>query len=278
MAPRTNRSRQPPGSPRRAVLDGEKGVASGGPLPRNSQGAGASAPQNASTRSQTLETPGNPIKQRSKNQSSRNFKAVQSSSKTVQKSSKQFKTFPRISAGLSAWSTQRDGGQIAATSLAASWGVPRPGVAVPLPSRREPLIASNPEKRALPFPCPGRPNEGQGDARGARRGVMPGRASRFKSPAIHATRAPGADVAEPVDARDLKSLGPKAVRVRPPPSAPGAGQTEDRCRDGGRGSPRSQRGVDDRPHPSLAPPRLAGAHSSARRRRPPSPQPPANVP
>ncbi len=29
-----------------------------------------------------------------------------------------------------------------------------------------------------------------------------------------------ADVAEQVDARDLKSLGRKAVRVRPPPSAP----------------------------------------------------------
>ena len=29
-----------------------------------------------------------------------------------------------------------------------------------------------------------------------------------------------ADVAKPVDARDLKSLGRKAVRVRPPPSAP----------------------------------------------------------
>ena len=131
MAPRTNRSRQPPGSPRRAVLDGEKGVASGGPLPRNSQGAGASAPQNASTRSQTLETPGNPIKQRSKNQSSRNFKAVQSSSKTVQKISKTFKKFQKISPGSRAWATRRDGGPIAATSLAASFGfvpsLPPPG-------------------------------------------------------------------------------------------------------------------------------------------------------
>src|ERR1700722_3913678 len=42
----------------------------------------------------------------------------------------------------------------------------------------------------------------------------------FKSPAICDTRARQADVAKLVDARDLKSLGLKAVRVRPPPSAP----------------------------------------------------------
>ena len=51
---------------------------------------------------------------------------------------------------------------------------------------------------------------------------MIGAAREFNFTTKCETSTPQADVAKPVDAKDLKSFGREAVRVRPPPSAPTA--------------------------------------------------------